>query len=318
MNDDNFELEEFIVPEDKKDKYEKQVINDKRNITDNMDISKDDLDELGLTIEELEKIAKERGEKAAFEYIEYLKTIKDANINKKDEDIKKSNSSNNEKNTTDNSDINLLTSSFISPLTNDMIKLDTMSIYDRIGQIYYHTGISITPKDPVFSNGYVKCINSFSDFLDDLSSKDIREFKKKLGKEWKESLLQQCGNSWNRIITEEINKEKDKASNRLREDLKNEKIKSSQLEGRVEGLMQSLTDEKSRNEQLNNRVVNLENDAIDKSLKDMQRAKEDLKRERENLTKYRSQNIPDFVSNTDYNIYNYAASKEESSSHSKK
>lgn len=303
LSNDNFELENLIVPEEKKDKYEQEVRRDKQNIgsyydgIEYLDIDDEELRKVGLTIEEIQEIAKDYGKKAALEFIE---TLKDNNDVRQDNNEATMDSSNNNKS---NDEINLLTSSFVSPLTNEEIDLSSMNVYDRIGEIYYHTGITIKLDDPIIIEGKKKGKSEFANFLSRLDKNTIRRLKKDLGSNWQEKLLGDYTEAWNGIIKDEIGKEKDKASDRLREDLKNEKIKSEQLGKRVNELGVSLLNEKRKNSLLMSKVDMLENSNIDLSLEQLHNAKEDLKREKEQLLR------PNFVTDGDINVYDYVVSK---------
>lgn len=302
MSNDNFELEDLIVPEEKKDKYEQEVSRDKQNIgsyydgIEYLDIDENELGQIGVTSEEIQEIAKKYGKKAALEFIETLK-----NNTKVETDAETLDSSNNKL----NNEITLLTPSFVSPITNEEINLSSMNVYDRIGEIYYHTGIAIKLDDPIITRGRAQGKIEFEDFLSRLDKNTIRRLKKDLGSNWQEKLLDDYTETWNGIIKDEISKEKDKASDRLREDLKAEKIKSEQLGDRVHELENSLANEKRKSSLLRTKVDMLENDNIDFSLEQLRNAKEDLKREKEQLLR------PDFVTDRDSNIYDYVVSKAE-------
>ena len=79
MSNDNFELEDLIVPEEKKDKYEQEVRRDKQNVgsyydgIEYLDIDENELGQIGVASEEIQEIAKKYGKKAALEFIETLK-----------------------------------------------------------------------------------------------------------------------------------------------------------------------------------------------------------------------------------------------------
>lgn len=309
LSNDNFELEDLIVPEEKKDKYEQEVHHDKKNIYNNygdveyLDIDENELSQIGITLEEIQEIAKKQGKKAALEFIEMLK-----NNTKEETDGATLDSSNNKL----NNEINLLTASFISPITNEEINLSSMNVYDRMGEIYYHTGITIKLDDPIIMEGRAKGKSEFADFLSRLDKNTIRRLKKALGSNWQEKLLKDYTEAWNGIIKDEISKEKDKASDRLREDLKAEKIKSEQLGERVNELEISLSNEKRKSSLLTTKVDMLENANIDLSLEQLRTAKEDLKREKEQLFR------PDFVTDRDINAYNYVVSEADSSPKARK
>ena len=302
MSNDNFELEDLIVPEEKKDKYEQEVRRDKQNVgsyydgIEYLDIDENELGQIGVASEEIQEIAKKYGKKAALEFIETLKNNIEVGAG-----VGTVDSSNNKL----NSEINLLTPSFVSPLTNEEIYLSSMNVYDRIGEIYYHTGITIKLDDPIIIEGKTKGKSEFANFLSRLDKNTIRRLKKDLGSNWQEKLLGDYTETWNGIIKDEISKEKDKASDRLRQDLKNEKIKSEQLGERVNELGVSLLNEKRKNSLLMSKVDMLENSNIDLSLEQLRNAKEDLKREKEQLLR------PNFVTDRDSNVYDYVVSKTE-------
>lgn len=294
MVGDNFEVEELIVPIDELDIYRKRILVD--DVIEEFD--KEELEELGINYDDLVTCADKHGLAAARKFIDYLKQ---ESAVEKDDLIDSTDRLDKDKNVVD--DIDLSTPSFISTLNNEEIRLDRMSIYDRIGEIYYHTGISVGSNDSVFVFGYNKGINSFNDFLNSLPLECINDLKVRLGEDWKEQMLQTWTDGWNKEINNTINKEKDKATNRLRENLKNEKMKNEQLSERV-GILSALNNiEKRRNTDLAFNVNMLEtsrNDALDQ-LRD---AKEVLSQ------KQSIDNVPDFVTNDDMNVYDYVVSQD--------
>lgn len=313
MKDDNFELEELMVPDNDiiKNKYEAEVAGDvfDDEIIHDGDVNVADLSAANLTFEKLKQIAKEQGKKAALEYVDYLKkhsktenNNQDPHINDND-DRKEINAYNVDSNENNLNEIDLSTSTFISPLTNECVDLRRMSTFAKVSEIYYHTSKTISLNDPVLLKGYNRGVGSFKGFLSSLDSYTIKRIQKSFGSNWYQMLIDDYTEAWNGIIKDEIGKEKDKASDRLREDLKNEKIKSEQLGKRVNELGVSLSNETRKNSLLMTKVDMLENSNIDLSLEQLHNAKEDLKREKEQLLR------PNFVTDRDSNVYDYVVSK---------
>ena len=233
----NDEIENFLLPEEKlKDLESKEVLevvpheatngkdfNNNEHILidlsdsnkENLGIKEEDLREVNLTLEEVLKISKERGETEA---LEYVKKLKEEKISKKENEEK-------------NNQISLSTKSFISPLTGEEVHLNYLNTFDRISEIYYHTGISVKINDPVLLSGYARGLSNFSDYLVNLDPYFQNKLEVSIGPNWQQTLLEGYNKAWNRIMSEEIEKEKQKGADRLKE---YEKAKKEKEEVEVE------------------------------------------------------------------------------------
>lgn len=197
------DIETVLIPEEKlqDQKYRYNFVNYPKFLDINNEHEKSEYIEY----------ANKYGEQAAKEYFESLIDEKDKNSkNDKLNDDKK-----------DDDEINLSTSSFISPITKEKIDLDNMSVYDKISEIYYHTGITVKVGDPVLMRGYKDGFNSFSSFLSDLEPQYTEYFQSKMGPNWQDQLLNGYSEGWEKGVNKVIGKEKDRANERLRQDLTN-------------------------------------------------------------------------------------------------
>lgn len=290
MKNDDFEIEELIIPVGDLDNYKSDELT--------LDFDQAEIEKLGINLDDIEEVARKYGIDAALEFIETLKenstekTVDEIDLID-DDDKSDTNSA---------GVVDLSTPSFVSPITGEEVRLDKMGVYDRIGEIYYHTGITVGVSDSIFVNGYNKGLNSFSNFLDSLPLEYANDFAVKLGKNWKEKLLQDWSAGWSQEVTKVVSNEKDKAADRLREDLKAEKIKSSQLGERVDVLSETLSNEQSKNAELATKVTTLEK-SRDEALAQLRDARAAL------TQKQVDEYVPDFVTSEDRNVYDYIVSQ---------
>ena len=254
MKNDDFEIEEIIIPEDKVDVAVLDGDIEMQKLTGEEMVEEYELDESALDYEDVPPLSPEElqdyqrklrdlGKEAA---LRFLRGVNSKDVSSKDDEIVDEKS--------DKDEMNLSTPYFISPITNELVQLDVMDVSERIQAIYYHTGTTVKLDDKVIVAAYNEGLSSFDDFLSNLSKLDKMRIRVTLGKAWKQQLLQEYSVAWNSSISDKIDEEKEKAVDQLREDLKNEKIKSSQLGDRVDTLQGDLRVARSRNDELETKM----------------------------------------------------------------
>lgn len=221
MTDHEEEFEQLIIPEAGAD-IDEEI---------GYDIPQE-LSELGIDINEFFQKVREIGHRDALAWLEHLQREQENEETITEEEQEQTQGR--EEQDEDEDKINLSTDKFISPLTGEEIKLTSINIYDRISEIYYHTGVSITHDDPLLVQGRNKGYSSFSRIMAGFDEKLQKELKKQLGSNWDQILLNSYVESWNNIMDKKIEEQKDKAFARLREDYINERERNNQTENSQE------------------------------------------------------------------------------------
>lgn len=233
MNNDYDDVEMFLVPSEEKNNDLKVNAENDIIIEDEKAVSSEDSDTLkdygvnnellennNISVNDFLKFARNHAKEDVNKYIDKLKESKeDQVIDNRDEQ--------NEQESKE--EINLSTRSIKSLITDEKIDLIKFNIFDRIEEIYYHTGVSVNVKDSMFASECNRGLSSFSRLLNSMDKTYVNEAKSKLGPNWQQKLLESYTESWNRIMGEEIEKEIEKGAKR-REEYRKTKEENNKLE----------------------------------------------------------------------------------------
>ena len=275
------EIEQLIIPES-------------RVIFDKYRISKETLEEHNISFEEFLEFINSHAEEDVENFVTELQhqnNIQTPATNSNEEI---------------NNEITLSTRSFISPLTKEEIDLTKLSVFDRISEIYYHTGILVSVNDPIIEAGKIKGYHSFANIMANFDKDLQKKLKKQLGPNWHQSLLKGYEAAWTHIMNDKIQEENDKANDKLRDDLLTEKVTNKELNDRINEL-QHLVEIKKAEEKSPVEAMTLFNDKdLDSSFEELHKSKEALSNERKRLLNLQT---PEFVNSSDIPAYKYITSK---------
>ena len=234
--------EEKIIELDDIDEKDKIIVDEKtlsyedRDVLNEYDINSDELENNSIKVDDFLEFARKHARDDVYRFIDELKKNKEKVVekeSKKDDDISHDIDNNEEDKNKDDDineqEINLSSKTIKSRITGGEIDLTNYNVFDRIQEIYYHTGIKITVNDSLFVGECNRGVSSFNKLLNRMNEEYVIEAKTKLGPDWQQVLLKEYVASWNRIMSEEIEKEIGKGSKR-REDYEKSKMEKEKEE----------------------------------------------------------------------------------------